>query len=185
MLHCNRPGCGMAALGSWRKRQCATKREGSIDMATKAKAAGEKLAGTEAVETAMKTGSEALKNGFEKAAKGYDQFFSYSKETVEAYVKSANVAGKGVETLQNETLQLLQAGDRGPDGRHQGADGHQVGPRGVRAADRFRQVGVRHLCRRDDQAGRDLRLDDQGARSSRSRAACRPGWTWCRPRAPA
>lgn len=71
-------------------------------MATKAKVASEKLGGTEGIETAMKTGAEALKNGFEKAAKGYDQFFSYGKDTVEAYVKSANVAGKGVETLHNE-----------------------------------------------------------------------------------
>lgn len=71
-------------------------------MATKAKAASETLSGTEGIETAMKTGAEALKNGFEKAAEGYDRFFSYGKETVEAYVKSANVAGKGVETLHNE-----------------------------------------------------------------------------------
>lgn len=71
-------------------------------MATKARAAGEKLGGTEGIETVMKSGTEALKNGFEKAAKGYDRFFSYGKDTVEAYVKSANVAGKGVETLHNE-----------------------------------------------------------------------------------
>ena len=73
-------------------------------MATKTKAAGAKTAanGTEAVETAMKTGTEALKNGFEKAAKSYDQVFAYGKETVEAYLKSANVAGKGAETLHNE-----------------------------------------------------------------------------------
>jgi phasin family protein len=71
-------------------------------MATKAKPAGEKLEGSEAVETAMMRGTEALKNGFEKAAKGYDQFFTYGKQTVEAYVKAANAAGKGVETIQNE-----------------------------------------------------------------------------------
>lgn len=71
-------------------------------MATKARAASEKLEGTETVEAAMKTGSEALKNGFSKAVKGYDQFFSYSKETAEAYLKSANVAGKGVEAFSNE-----------------------------------------------------------------------------------
>lgn len=71
-------------------------------MATKARAAGEKLGGTEGIETVMKSGTEALKNGFEKAAKGYDRFFSYGKDTVEAYVKSANLAGKGVETLHNE-----------------------------------------------------------------------------------
>ncbi len=50
----------------------------------------------------MKTGTEALKTGFEKAAKGYDQLFSYGKDTMEAYLKSANVAGKGAETLHNE-----------------------------------------------------------------------------------
>lgn len=71
-------------------------------MATKARAAGEKLGGTEGIETVMKSGTEALKNGFEKAAKGYDRFYSYGKDTVEAYVKSANLAGKGVETLHNE-----------------------------------------------------------------------------------
>lgn len=68
---------------------------------TKAKAAP-KMEGPEAVEAAMKTGTEALKNGFEKAAKGYDQLFGYGKDTMEAYLKSANVAGKGAETLHNE-----------------------------------------------------------------------------------
>ena len=68
---------------------------------TKAKATT-KLGGPEAVEAAMKTGTEALKTGFEKAAKGYDQLFSYGKDTMEAYLKSANVAGKGAETLHNE-----------------------------------------------------------------------------------
>jgi len=73
-------------------------------MAPKTKSAGAKTAanGTETVETAMKTGTEALKNGFEKAAKSYDQVFAYGKETVEACLKSANVAGKGAETLHNE-----------------------------------------------------------------------------------
>ena len=50
----------------------------------------------------MKNGAEALKTGFEKAVKGYDQFLGFGKETVEAYVKAANVAGKGAETLHNE-----------------------------------------------------------------------------------
>jgi phasin family protein len=68
----------------------------------KAKVAGEKIDGTETIETAMKNGSEALKTGFEKAAKNYDHFVSYGRETVEAYMKAANAAGKGVETLQTE-----------------------------------------------------------------------------------
>jgi phasin family protein len=71
-------------------------------MATKAKAAGEKINGTETIETAMKNGSEALKAGFEKAVKNYDHFLGYGKETVEAYMKAANAAGKGAETLHNE-----------------------------------------------------------------------------------
>jgi phasin family protein len=70
-------------------------------MAKNKQAAG-KINGAESVETAMKTGTAALKTGFEKAVKGYDEFLGYGKETVEAYVKSANVAGKGVETLHNE-----------------------------------------------------------------------------------
>jgi phasin family protein len=69
-------------------------------MAPKAKAAGTQAA--EGIETVMKTGTEAFKTGFEKAVKGYDQFLGYGKETVEAYVKSANEAGKGAETLHNE-----------------------------------------------------------------------------------
>src|SRR3974390_944838 len=69
----------------------------------KAKADGEKINGaTEGIETAMKNGTEALKAGFEKAVKNYDQFLGYGKDTVEAYMKAANAAGKGAETLHNE-----------------------------------------------------------------------------------
>lgn len=73
-----------------------------MDMATKTKAAGEKINGTEGIETAIKTGSEAFKSGFDKALKNYDQMLGYSKDTVEACMKAANAAGKGVETLHNE-----------------------------------------------------------------------------------
>ena len=72
-------------------------------MANKTKTAGEKINGSaENIETAFKTGAESLKAGFEKAVKNYDQFVGFGKETVEAYAKAANVAGKGVETLHNE-----------------------------------------------------------------------------------
>jgi len=53
-------------------------------------------------ETALKNGAEAFKNGMENAVKGYDQFLGFGKENVEAYLRSANATGKGVETLQNE-----------------------------------------------------------------------------------
>ena len=68
----------------------------------KAKTAGEKIDGTETIETAIKNGSEAFKSGFEKVAKNYDHFLTYGRDTVEAYMKAANAAGKGVETLQSE-----------------------------------------------------------------------------------
>lgn len=68
----------------------------------KARAAGEKIDGSETIETALKNGSEAFKTGFEKFSKNYDQLLSYGRDTVEAYMKAANAAGKGVETLQSE-----------------------------------------------------------------------------------
>jgi len=69
-------------------------------MATRAKTAGDKVHDT--AETVVKNGAEAFKSGFESAVKGYDRVLGFGKETVEAYVKAANAAGKGVETLQNE-----------------------------------------------------------------------------------
>lgn len=69
-------------------------------MATKMKAAGDRM--KDAAETMAMNGADAVKNGFEKAVKGYDQVLGFGKETVEAYLKAANVAGKGVEILQNE-----------------------------------------------------------------------------------
>lgn len=72
-------------------------------MAKTAKPVGDKVKdAAENIETAMKGGTEAFKAGFEKAVKNYDQLVGYGKETVEAYVKSASVAGKGAETLHNE-----------------------------------------------------------------------------------
>ncbi len=69
----------------------------------KVKTAGDKtIDAAEGIETAMKTGAEALKTGFEKAVKSYDHLLGYGKDTVEAYAKAANVAGKGAETIHNE-----------------------------------------------------------------------------------
>jgi phasin family protein len=61
---------------------------------------GEKV--TETFETAMKNGSDAFRSEFDKAVKSYDRFFDYGRGTLEAYVKAANVAGKGAEILHNE-----------------------------------------------------------------------------------
>jgi len=55
-------------------------------------------------ETAVENGAEAVKDGFEKALKTYDQFISFSKDNAEAVLKSANAAGKGFETIHSEVL---------------------------------------------------------------------------------
>ena len=102
-------------------------------MATKAKAAGEKINGAEGIETAMKNGSEALKSGFEKAVKSYDHLLGYGKETVEAYMKSANAAGKGAETLHNEIYSYSKQSVEDSMAADEGGSRFEVRPRGVRA----------------------------------------------------
>ena len=67
---------------------------------TKTKTAGEKATAT--AENALESGAAALKTGLEKALKGYDAVLGYSKETAEAVMQSATVAGKGVETINGE-----------------------------------------------------------------------------------
>jgi phasin family protein len=57
---------------------------------------------TAAAETALENGAAALKTGLEKALKGYDAVLGYSKENAEAAMKSATVAGKGVESISSE-----------------------------------------------------------------------------------
>jgi phasin family protein len=58
----------------------------------------------ESIETALLTGAEAMKDGFEKAVKGYDQFISFGKDNAEAMLKSANAAGKGIESINTEVF---------------------------------------------------------------------------------
>ena len=67
---------------------------------TKTKTAGEKA--TASAESALETGTAALKSGLEKTLQAYDAYLGYSKDTAEAVMKSATVAGKGVETINSE-----------------------------------------------------------------------------------
>ena len=67
---------------------------------TKAKTAAEKASAT--AETTFKTGAEAFKAGIEKAVAGYDSVVGYGKDTAEAYMKSATIAGKGLESINSE-----------------------------------------------------------------------------------
>ena len=67
---------------------------------SKTKTAADKAAAT--AEYAIANGAEAFKAGFDKAIKNYDVVLGYGKDTAEAVMKSATVAGKGVETLNTE-----------------------------------------------------------------------------------
>ena len=67
---------------------------------SKAKTAADKVSAT--AETTFKTGTDAIKAGFEKAVAGYDSVLGYGKDTAEAYMKSATVAGKGIESINSE-----------------------------------------------------------------------------------
>lgn len=67
---------------------------------TKAKTAAEKASAT--AEISFNTGADAFKAGLEKAISNYDNLVSYGKDTAEAYVKSATIAGKGLENLNSE-----------------------------------------------------------------------------------
>jgi phasin family protein len=66
---------------------------------TKAKTAAENFA---TADINFNAGADAFKAGFDKAIVGYDNVVGYSKDTAEALIKSAAVAGKGAETLHNE-----------------------------------------------------------------------------------
>jgi phasin family protein len=67
---------------------------------SKAKTAGEKA--STSAQYSFESGAAALKAGLEKAQKSYDAVLGFGKDTAEAYVKSATVAGKGIETINNE-----------------------------------------------------------------------------------
>lgn len=57
-----------------------------------------------AMDAAVLTGTEAIKDGFEKAVKTYDQFLAFGKDNAEAVLKSANAAGKGIEIINSEVF---------------------------------------------------------------------------------
>jgi phasin family protein len=67
-------------------------------MATKSKATAE------AVEHAMKNGSDAVKSGMEQWAKTYERFAGLGKENVEAYFKAATAMTKAFEQINSEVV---------------------------------------------------------------------------------
>ena len=56
------------------------------------------------IESALKNGTEAVKDGFDKAVKGYDQLLSIGKDNAEAVIKSATLAGKGLEAINTQVF---------------------------------------------------------------------------------
>lgn len=59
---------------------------------------------SETVDTMMNAGAGAMKDGFERAVKGYDQLAGFSRENVDAWVRSANATAKGLEAINTEAL---------------------------------------------------------------------------------
>ena len=91
MLQCNKQAGPPIVLPDNELKRC--------DM-TKAKTAAEKASAT--AEATFNTGTEAFKAGLEKAIASYDSVVGYSKDTAEAYMKSATIAGKGIESINIE-----------------------------------------------------------------------------------
>jgi hypothetical protein len=56
------------------------------------------------IEAALKNGTEAVKDGFETLAKGYEQAIAFGKDNAEAVLKSATLAGKGLEAINSEVF---------------------------------------------------------------------------------
>jgi phasin family protein len=87
------PNTGHIGYAALQQRDYSARQE----MATKAQKTA--FDGAKTIEGAVKTSTEAVKDGFEKAVKGYEQFVAFGKDTAEAVLKSANVTGKGIETI--------------------------------------------------------------------------------------
>lgn len=56
----------------------------------------------ETMDSALNTSNEVMKEGFDKAVKGFDRIVSFQKDSTDALIKSATVFGKGCETINSE-----------------------------------------------------------------------------------
>ncbi len=56
------------------------------------------------MDSTIHTGADAMKDGFEKAVKTYDQLMAFGKDNAEAVLRSANAAGKGLENINSEVF---------------------------------------------------------------------------------
>ena len=56
----------------------------------------------EAIEEAVEKGAESMRQGMDKVSKGFEKLTSFHKETLEALMESATLAGKGGEKIAGE-----------------------------------------------------------------------------------
>jgi phasin family protein len=60
--------------------------------------------GSEMMETFANAGSDAVKQSMDKAMKGLDEFTSFGKGNVEAFIQCANAYSKGMEAISAEVM---------------------------------------------------------------------------------
>jgi len=98
MLHCTKRGNPSRCTNLFSLNNGLEKR--APEMATKSKTNGT----TETVEEAITASTQAIKDGFDKAILGYDDFAASSKDNVEAMVEASNATQKGIEAINTEAL---------------------------------------------------------------------------------
>jgi phasin family protein len=64
--------------------------------------------GAETIESALHTSAEAMKDGFEKVSKNYEQIMTFGKDNTEAVIKAATAAGKGIETINGQIFAYMR-----------------------------------------------------------------------------
>jgi phasin family protein len=69
---------------------------------SKTKNTAEKVSKT--AEASFYMGADSLKTGFDKTAKIFESATEFGKDTVEAYVESATIAGKGFQVINGEAV---------------------------------------------------------------------------------
>ena len=67
----------------------------------------------EGAEEALEMGAEKVSETFEKAGKGFEKFASFQKESMEAFMEAAGIAGKGAEKIQAELTAYIKTSTEG------------------------------------------------------------------------
>ena len=110
-------------------------------------------------------------------------FVGYGKDTAEAVIKSATVAGKGIETINSE----IYAYSKQSIEDSIAASKAVMGSKSVHEAFEFQTDFAKSAF--EAYVGELTKFSELVTATTKDsfaplRAACRPGWTSCRPRAP-